>query len=253
VGMNWSFSRSFEAYELRFATPTPPFDAEEEDRLIADLCRAMPSLKLREYFDYKRDMLQDSRHLVVAFAKDTGDALAILAVTWHKDNDRKFLHLATMLIGEKFQGTTLVVHMLGLMFGQIYRLDHEFPTLVSMKTYNARSYSLMNMFTKLREFGVELYPSVSGAEISPELIDTAERIAGVLSPGLDFSRDTGVIKGGAGEVPADFWPQFPRARDEQVNEYFQTQMTANDRLLCVLRSPTDTAKQRIMKIIGAGA
>lgn len=253
MGIHWTFRHGFDDYELRFAQPGPPFDLEQESRLIDELSRAMPSLKLREYLEYKRSLLRESTYMVIAFHKSTDEAVAILAVDWYRDEEDapKFLHLATMLIGEKYQGTTLLMHMLGFMFRCVYHLDHEFPATISMKTYNARSYSIMNMFTQLKALGVELYPSVTGEGSSAEIVDTAKRVAGVLSPGLEFHPDTGVITGGAGDVPADFWPTFPKCRDPRVNAYFQEHMTPHDRLLCVLSSPTEAARQRIMEIIGA--
>jgi hypothetical protein len=86
--------------------------------------------------------------------------------------------------------------------------------------------------------------------LSPALVDTAGQIARVLSPGLPFEPDTGAIRGGAGDVPADFWPEFPASSDKRVNDYFQRHLTPRDRLLCVLSCQSEAAQTAIMKALG---
>jgi hypothetical protein len=93
------------------------------------------------------------------------------------------------------------------------------------------------------------YPRVDGPN-SAATESIAGSVAEALGSGEAFDARRGVVGGGGGAVPGDFWPGFPASRDERVNAYFSRELTAYDRLLCFIDASRTEAKKAILGRLG---
>ena len=223
-------------------------DGRELSWVEAGLRRALPHLRIREYFASKPDILSSSDLVVIASEHDSGECEAVLAARWHRER-HPFLHLTTLLVGARYQRSSLVRRMLALMWERLAAAPEGLPVTVALRTYNPSSYAAIRAFSRIG--GVRLYPNVHGGEQEIDLRQLAAQIAPVISPECEFRSDTGVVVGGAGSVPSDFYPEMPSTSDGAVNDYFCRVLRPVDRLLCVLVVESRSAQARILKTLGA--
>lgn len=219
-----------------------------DETIVQGLGRAMPDLKIVDYFHAKGGMFAECDHRVVAVERATGDAVAILASRWY-DDGLAFLHIATQLTGTRFQRTGLLKHMWAMHFREVSRSCRGFPSVIAWRTYNPVSFHTMHIFTRIP--GVRMYPRIDAAAQDGDLRLMAARIAACVSHGLPFCGETGVIRGAASGVPADFYPVLQETRRPEVNRYFMTRLTPDDRLLCVLWIESAEGRRRILTAFGA--
>ncbi|MFT3770480.1 MAG: hypothetical protein QM820_34055 [Minicystis sp.] len=214
---------------------------------MAGLIQAMPRLRLREYFSCKPDVLSSADHVIIAYDTARRAAVATLASRWYHAYDRPFLHIATLLIGEAQQRTGLIKQLFRVHCIETGR-EHGIPSVLAMRTYNPHAYRAMCAFAGVE--GVALYPGIRRLSQDPELRGLASEVAKVVSPGLEFCPDTGVIRGGAAGVPVDFYPSLEETRDTAINHYFARHLTPADRLLCMLVSRSEAAREKIARALG---
>ncbi|MFF9808954.1 GNAT family N-acetyltransferase [Streptomyces coeruleorubidus] len=206
----------------------------------------MPHHKIGAYFSVKGAMLHgDHRH---ALAEEDGECIGLAAASYRSSRTRDFLYIETLLVSEDHQGSPVTGQLLAALFGGIVKERGEFPDLIAMKTYNARAYVLMRSFVEPGS-GALFYPEVD-RDNSAAAEEMAAEIAEALGAGFDFDATHGVVPGGGGEVPGDFWPHFPASRDDRVNEFFRRHLTPQDRLLCFIDSSTAESKRSICSRLG---
>jgi hypothetical protein len=240
--------RWFPEYALGHLTRKRAPGPDETQRIAKGLVAAMSGYKVEGYFEAKPTILSDIDHLVVAITYETGEAVAVLATRWHDLPDASFLHLSTILIGNRYQKTHLIKRMFASLYLGLKTQPKGLPCFVVLKTYNPISYQALWLFTRIP--GVRIHPDIPRGVCHPDLDQLAPSIAGLLNPGLTLQRETGAIRGGAGGVPLDFYPSLPRIRNQAVYEYFSRYLTPADRLLGILSISTEEAQQRILKSLG---
>lgn len=217
-----------------------------ETWVVRGLERNLPHHKIGAYFSLKGAMLHgDHKH---AFAEENGECIGLAAASYRRFRDREFLYIETLLVSEEHHGSPVTGQLLTALFGGIVEERGEFPDLIAMKTYNARAYVLMRAFAGPGS-GTVFYPELDRDNSGPTK-GIATEIAGALGGGFEFDATHGVVLGGGGQVPGDFWPSFPATRDELVNDFFRRHLTPRDRLLCFIDASTEEAKRSICARLG---
>lgn len=234
-----------------FNKQRPIKDGSQIDEIICGLVKAMPHHKVGEYFSCKRSMFTTSDYIVAA-TTSSGETVSVLMAKWYETRHKEsFLNLETLLVAEQLHRTLIVRKLLTTLFRVVIQESGLFPDFITMKTYTPKSYNIMNMFSRSNIQGVRMYPLINNGRAQPEdLMMMAQRVAEEISPGLKFDKERGIIHGASGQVPDDFWPAFPSARRDDINEYFKMNVTAKDRMLCLLVAKEKSAKIGIMNILG---
>ncbi|MEW1724031.1 hypothetical protein [Streptomyces sp. NPDC093109] len=216
--------------------------------VVEGLTRHLPRHRIADYFAVKDALLGGAGHRH-AIAAENGDCVGLATASLRGYDHGEFLYIETLLVSEKHHGTFLTQQLISELFGGVVKDLGDFPDLVAMKTYNARTYVLMSAFAG-PESKALLYPRIDGTPSDHAARTTARALAEALGSGRDFDSGSGVVTGGGGEVPADFWPDFPASRDQRVNTYFQRELTPHDRLLCFIDSSRPEAKKSIRTRLG---
>ncbi|MFE4368270.1 GNAT family N-acetyltransferase [Streptomyces sp. NPDC056835] len=216
--------------------------------VVEGLARHMPRHRIADYFAVKDALLGGAGHRH-AIADEDGDCVGLATASLRDYDHGEFLYIETLLVSERHHGTVLTRQLIAELFGGVVKDLGDFPDLVAMKTYNARTYVLMRAFAD-PESKALFYPRIDGTPSGPAAEATARAVAEALGSGRDFDPGSGVVTGGGGEVPPDFWPDFPASRDHWVNTYFQRELTAHDRLLCFIDSSRPEAKAAIRARLG---
>lgn len=89
-----------------------------------------------------------------------------------------------------------------------------------------------------RKPGVSIFPQLPGWQ-SSWLSETAEDIATSLWPASRFSVKTGVLHGVQAAISPNFFPRIETCRDDDVNDHFQSNLTRDDQILCIVHIPTE--------------
>ncbi|MFJ2110680.1 GNAT family N-acetyltransferase [Streptomyces sp. NPDC087850] len=216
--------------------------------MVEGLTRHMPQHRIADYFAVKDALLSGAGHRH-AIAEEDGECVGLAAASLRDYDHGEFLYIETLLVSERHHGTALTQQLITELFGGVVKDLGDFPDLVAMKTYNARTYVLMRAFAA-PESRALFYPRIDGTPSGSAVEATARSLAEALGSGKGFDSGSGVVAGGGGEVPADFWPEFPASRDHRVNAYFQRELTAHDRLLCFIDSSRPEAKEAIRARLG---
>ncbi len=140
-------------------------------------------------------------------------AIGVIALKHHTNSKPKFMHIETILVAEEHHNRILASHMAAHLFMNVAVVLGDLPKLVSMKTYNPRSYSMMARFLPKSGTTCFMYPNIENRTNTDEAKEIAENIANELEPNLTFNHDTGVIYAASGNVADDFWPSFPNTRN----------------------------------------
>jgi hypothetical protein len=236
---------SFDVYDPLTGLPGD----DRIDEAISGIVCAMPNHRVGDYFSYKRSMFASSDYVVISH-DSTGTVAAVLVAKWYRTAlAERFFNLETLLISERFHRTALSRQSLAALFRREVAIDREFPDHVTLKTYTPRSYNMMNVFARNDMSENRMYPRIDGEGQDEELMALAGRMADVLSPGLEFDRQHGVIRGGAGQVPDDFWPSFPKTRRNDINTFFSAHLSPRDRMLCLLAARSEGGKQQVLSML----
>ena len=225
-------------------------DDELDQTLTTDLIRALPSLKMADYFAIKPDIFRGSEHVSASIDRD-GHVDGAIVVDWRRTVDgTPFAHIVTAFVGEAEQGTDLVWRMWAVLWDAV-AAARECPSLIAFRTYNPRSFRALGGFAGIE--GAEFYPQIPADEARAQpLAELAGAVADVLSPGLPLVPGTGVVRGGGGAVPADFYPTLHLTATGDVNEHFRYQVDPADRVLCMLRLGTEASRARFMEASSTG-
>lgn len=247
--MIWELQKTKGNRTYRFKTRNTVIPDKELIKITQNISDGIPSMSLKDYFACKMHVLNDCDHLVVGFDENE-NAIATLSSNWYKSKSYLFLHLETMIIVEEYQRSLTARHLLGCLFGALYKIHKIFPTYISLKSYNARAYSIMHRFSNMGLEDVKAYPDLVFPEKSMN-IELIKEFSETLCPNLPLNENTCVIYGASGDVPNDLWKKLPETRENVVNQYFSKHLTSNDRMLCVLDSSNMESKKKILKIIEA--
>jgi hypothetical protein len=226
---------------LELLTITPDMYTPLREQWLVDcLIEALPQLKMRELFDRRRDMFTEADLITVAVAASTGKAVGALSSRWVTlDSGVPFLHITTQFVGERHRHGVVFRRSWAEHLRQVSAGPRGFPGISVLKTYNPKVYCAMSSFARIP--AVSFYPSLvttPGPAVAERRL--AAEIAATISPGHRFDLSTGVIADAG--VPADLYPELPRSTDETVNEYFARTVRPQDRLLCLLRVPSEAVE-----------
>jgi hypothetical protein len=250
LGEGWGDLRTFDQYSLFYAAAPHALNRETEEWLVSDLIKAMPDLKLAEYFQIKKNWFSDYDYLIAAAENESDELVGLLTSRWHeKDGAPFFLQISMQMIATRYQKTQLLKHMWGFHFQKVSEGPFGFPSVIALRTYNPVVFSAMRIFSRIE--GIRMYPQLRVEEQDLEMVALAHSITERISPGLNMCSRTGVIKDAS--VPPDFYPSLPKTSKGEVYNYFAEHLSPSDRLLCVLHISTEEGKRKISKAFGARA
>lgn len=223
----------FPQYEIIHVSGHESFDVARRNTILHDLERELPDYDIQEYFGTQPTIFEDYDHLVLGRCPESGRTIGLFGARWLHAPRFRFLYLWTAVVGHRFRKTLLFQRMTEVMIGEVSRQNRgEFPALVVTKTYNPKVYSLIR--DKFGRAGsAEFYPQV-GQEQDPVMTRIAVDIAATLGKNLDFIPSTGAFLGGQSAVSPNFFPKMEMDRDPAVNEHFQSNLTRDDQILCIL-------------------
>jgi hypothetical protein len=217
-------------------------DLQSLGRTIAsDLALGMPSYRVADYFGAKPDIVAPNSGVVLATNTETGRVVALLVATRHSLGLTAYVSLDTILVAERYQKTTLSARMLTCLVKGMAASSIELPSCLMLTTANPTSYCMATSFIRLAQ--VRVYPRIVGDQ-HPEDAKLAATLAQIHRPQFAFCKGTGVLAGGAGMVPQDFYPTLPASRNRETNAYFGRHLGPSDRLLCLIVFPGIDAKNR---------
>lgn len=244
----WGDSLPFDQYSLFYAAAPHALNRETEEWIVSGLIKAMPDLKLAEYFQIKKNWFSDYDFMIAAAENKSDELVGLLTSCWHeKDGAPFFLQISMQMIADRYQKTQLLKHMWGLHFRRVSEGPFGFPSVIALRTYNPVVFSAMRIFSRIE--GVRMYPRLRAEEQDPEMVALAQSITERICPGLNMCPRTGVIKGAS--VPPDFYPSLPKTNKSDVYSYFAEHLSPSDRLLCVLHISTEEGKRKISKAFGS--
>ncbi len=224
-----------------------PITGDIVARVARDLEREMPNHMLGNYLSVKPHVLAASQFVTLVSRDDTYVGLASANV-YHQD-ELEFFYIETLLLSESLHDQRLSYLQVASLFSCFYRAQGQMPRTVATKTYNGRAYVLVRKLSTL--CNAPFYPAIPG-DNPPELESRATRIAGLVNPGLPFDSRRGVVRGGGGAVAQGFWPEAPRTRDADVNQFFNTEVTSRDRVLCVIDTASEKTRARMVETLVEG-
>jgi hypothetical protein len=218
---------------------------DREAWLVDGLVAALPSLRLRQLFELRRDMFTRADLITVAVNQLSGDAVGALSSRWDvtRHGDR-FLHVTTQFVGDDYRHGAVFRQSWERHLGAICTGQYGFPAVTALKTYNPMVFCAIRALSRIE--GVSFYPQLEGGPGGwPGMYWLADEIAATIAPGHRFDRGAGVISGAG--VPADLYPELPRSADPAVNEYFARSTRPGDRVLCLLTVPTRQAVGELLR------
>jgi hypothetical protein len=243
---DWDDFHSYDAYNLCYRSGAVQLRDETKKWLVEGLASAMPDLQILEYFRLKTNWFSEYDYLIVAVDAETRRLIGLLTSRWDDHNRKPFLHISVQMIAQRYQRTPLLKRMWSFHFRKVKDGRYGVPSVIALRTYHPIVYTSMRIFARVD--GIKLYPDLRGAGQDLEMSRLAESVASRLSPGLEFSPSTGVMKHAS--VPPDFYPALPESRDKTVMSYFERNLGPADRLLCVLAITTEEAKRMLLRGFG---
>jgi hypothetical protein len=237
----------FDDYRLVCVTSQDRLTADAERWIVECLIRAMPELKMREYFAAKRNWFSEFDFLVLAAERGGSDIVGLMSSRWQLMNGAEFLHISTIFIAERYRRSGLIKHMSALHMHSVYQGQRGFPRLVALKTCNPTAFSCLRMFSALD--GVRFYPRITGRSQDRGLMQIACSVAAQLCPGLPFCCETAVIRNAS--VPLGFYRELPVSRKDSVNRYFDRHLTPDDRILCLVSLSDANTPLEVLRVLGA--
>jgi hypothetical protein len=226
--------RDFRFYSLKLIVGHKYFSNDAREKIIADLSPNMPDLDIVGYFRSQPSIFTDYDFLVLAEESATRASIGLLGSRMMSTASRRFLYIRTAQIVDTFRSSRLYARMQSFMISGVSKSNGGLlPELVAMKTHNPRAFVLMK-----RCFREYVYPRIPGPQ-SFSMSEIATDIASSMWPLQRFSVDTGVIHGVQAAISPNFLPPASRCRDDDVNDYFQSNLTRDDQILCVVHLPVD--------------
>ncbi len=242
------------------------------ERISRDLAKALPNLKIGDYFKVKPQIASNS-DLVIVSENNNGEAIGLLTSKWYSARSFDFLHIMTIFIADRYQGTRLFKRMWQVHFEQLLRGERGFPSVFSLKTYNPISCALLRrVAAKANAYFYPLTDVDHPGWMTQQVIEIANSIetgAEDVAAGLELSRPgsvsnttavhasldtrTGVIAGGGNLVPIDFYPRLPKSSKQDIMSHFLQALTPEDRLLCCLFCPNPAMQRSILEQFGVRA
>ena len=216
-------------------------------RVARDLESEMPNHMLGNYLSVKPHVLAASQFLTLLSRDDT--YVGVASANVYQRDDLEFFYIETLLLSESLHDQRMSYLQVASLFSCFYRARGRMPPLVATKTYNGRAYVLVRKLATL--CNAPFYPVIPG-DNRPDLVRRATQIAEIVSPGLPFDAHRGVVRGGGGAVSERFWPEMPRTRESEINQFFSAEMTSNDRMLCVIDTASAHTQARIVEVLVEG-
>lgn len=216
------------------------------ETIASDLASAMPDYRVADYFRAKPDIVGSQSGVVLATDRETGRVVALLVATRHSIETAGYVSLDTILVAQQYQRTTLSARMLTCLVKGMATSSLELPSFLMLTTGNPTSYCMASSFIRLAD--ARVYPRITGDQ-DPGDASLAATLAKIHRPLFSFCKRTGVLAGGAGSVPPDFYPQVPISRNREANAYFARHLGPSDRLMCLMIFPDTQAKVRLWKFL----
>jgi hypothetical protein len=230
--------------EIINLVPAAELTPDRERWLVEGLVAALPSLKLRELFEQRRDMFTEADLITVAVSRPAQAAVGALSSRWATVRaGGQFLHVTTQFVGEDYRHGMVFRQSWAAHLATLCAGPWGFPTVSVLKTYNPQVFCAMQAFGLID--GVSFYPAIHGTEPDVDLARLARAIARTIARGYPFNATTGVISGVG--VPADLYPALPMSNNPDVNRYFAETTRPGDRVLCMLVVPTPQAVSAVMR------
>lgn len=220
---------------------------ELRSTIVRDLTMNLRSHRVDEYFREKFHVISESDHVSVAMQND--ECFGLIAVSELPFPEGTLSYIETLLVSERFHGSFASYGLIASVFSAIARAKGSLPNFIAMKTFNPKTYVLMQRFAG--QSTMNFYP-VFDRQNTSRLIRVAKRIAALVAPGLEFDADHGVVRNGGGVISSSFWPIQPLSKSTVINEKFFRHLGNNDRMLCVLDTTHPTAEAEIMKLARLG-
>lgn len=217
--------------------------------VAAGLQRHMPNYGVAQYFEKKGHVVLTGADCACVAVDREQTAAALLSGNFFPG----FFFINTLLIGERFQRTSLLKRMLAELFRRTFSTSASFTDLLVIKTYNPISYCALRIFNAIPATG--FYPIIGGRNVFGRVKERLRAAAAMLDPECVYDPETSVLKDCAYGVTEQFYVCRPICRDGRVNEYFRKHLSPRDRLLCGLSLESDRAKERFLTKLGwhAGA
>lgn len=220
-------------------------DSEVFVRWIRDsLVKSMPRHEVNNYFDVKGDEILNSSFLSVASRE--GQCVGVIALSKKNIRECTILYVETILMAESFHRSGLAAKLINSVFQGVYNTGEGFPDCIAMKTYNPITYVMMKKFSRSE---CAFYPLISQKN-SDENILLAKKISSLVASDCQLDELRGIVYGGGGSVSNNFWQDPPKSGDYFVDNFFQNQMTASDRVLCFININHEEDKQYVMSRLG---
>jgi len=231
-------TKDFDSYSLKLVFGHSYFSDEICQKVIADLGPRMPDLDVSGYFRSQPSIFTDYDFLLLATESEMGTVIGLLGGQWMSTPTRRFLYVRTAQIAHTMRSSLLYPRMQSFMFSGILAANGGAPPeLIVMKTHNPRAFSLMRKYFG-RMPGVSIFPRLPGRS-SSWMSEIAEDIAMSLWPASRFSVQTGVLYGVQAAISPNFFPRIEPCRDDDVNDHFQSSLTRDDQILCIVHIPTE--------------
>lgn len=240
--------KKHEQYNFIFTDDINGLDVDLVSKIPGDLDIGLPNHKITNYFTLKVNIFDKSDYFAIAI--DTNNlVVGLMAFKTYEINNEQLLQIETFIISEKYHGKMLGMQMVSFSFLSIVNVQGDLPIIISMKTYNPRSYVIMKKFTDMQSDNSYMYPVIGSNIKKSESQSLASKIAHLLESDRTFDAETGVIKDIVGGFLDDFWPSFPSSRNKIINEYFKKNVTTRDRMLVFLYSKDAHIRKHIIKTL----
>ena len=222
------------------------YNIEKVENISLCLARLLPNLKIESYFKAKPEVILNSDFVVTALNKETFTAVAVLCAKVFTCQQYYFLNIATLLIGQNYQGTKLFNYLWKTLFQSILFIYPTFVDSITLKTYNPVSMSLLFKVGNRAKAG--LYPNLENINETEVLF--LEQIVEKLGIHEYLDKQRGIVYGGAVGVPTDFYPKLPAITDQRIIEMFAPPLSPSDRILGCIFMLENHQKLALLKQFG---
>ncbi|MEV0222901.1 hypothetical protein [Streptomyces sp. NPDC050704] len=228
--------------------PLPPgreLSPETEKAIVDGMVRAMPGLRMRELFVLRRDMLAEADYIVVGVDRERDRVISLLTSRWVEiPSGRPCLHVMVQFVGDDYRNGSVFGESWSVHFARLLADGSRFPEVIALKTYNPVVHCAMSAFSGHPD--ISMYPDLTGESRCQTAL--AAEVAEVLAPGAGFDPARGLIPG-IGR-PVDLYRERPTSHSPEANAYFTAHADPGDRVLCILRVPTQAGADSILTALG---
>lgn len=219
--------------------PPSQLTSEVRDSIERGLAELMPSFGVAGYFREKRASLFDECDFA-SLARRCNGAIGFAAAKTLESPFGEALYVQTLLIAEKWHGTSVVVNLLHVLFEHWHARATRFPNMIVSKTANPKTLSIIR--------GFERWGCIASPSPVPNLTTEAagRYFAGVLNPGAEYERHTGILRNVAGEDSSQFYKSKPSSGKAHIDALFGS-MAPADRVLSCIWFPDEDSKTRMRR------